>query len=310
MGIAEGVPGVSGSTIAFLLGIYEKFIELLHSVSVLIKEIGFWIFRQRTWSQVVTAFRKIDFEFAVPLGIGTLLALGGFALAVDLAIEHYPLHVYGAFFGLSVASLFLPLAELKLRKIPVAKALRYMIIVVISLVSTILLLNLLGELSLQSNGFTPLYIFVGGFLAISGLVFPGVSGSFILLLLGLYEYVYTGLIKGLVKLELTTQQLVDVGIFILGVVVGFMVLVRLLKLALKNYRQELMSVVLGVLLASLTVLWPFMEIVEEKEVSQFPKIRPCELDYQTLITVILVIVVAALVGFGLLVFGRRNSRKS
>ncbi len=291
MGTAEGIPGVSGSTLALLLGIYDRFIKLLHDVSVLIKTGVLVLVGQKKLSDVKSSFAEIEFSFAIPLGLGTVVALSVFALIIDSALETYPMQVYAIFVGLTIASVAIPLKSFPLK-------LKYLVAMLTTFLVVFLFFEVAPGLSLSSNGFTPLYIFAAGFLAISGMIFPGVSGSFILLMLGLYQYIYTGTVRAIISGEIDTQRLIDFGIFVLGVIAGFMILVKVVKKALETKREMLMAIVAGVLLASIRVLWPLMLIEEGKQVSEFAKLSVFEVEGSILIQVVVIIILAA--GLGLL----------
>jgi len=143
-------------------------------------------------------------------------------------------------------------------------------------------------------------LFVAGFIAISSMLLPGVSGSFVLLILGLYEYVYTHLLKNSLKLEVSQQELLHLLVFVAGLGLGFLIFVRLLKVLLEDYRSQLMALLLGVMTASLSVLWPFMDLAREAaDVSQLPKLMPWEVQGQEMLLIFFIGVVAIGFGWGL-----------
>jgi putative membrane protein len=143
----------------------------------------------------------------------------------------------------------------------------------------------------------PLYLFVGGLIAISAMVLPGVSGSFMLLILGLYTYVI-GLVSQLVHGSFAVGDIVNLLFLVAGFGVGFLTTVRLLKVAFAKYRDKLMAVLLGLLISSWYVLWPFVkvnEVVNDEPV--VAKISPVEYGLTSSFMIVVAIgVIAFLVG--------------
>jgi putative membrane protein len=290
MGIAEGIPGVSGSALALLMGIYKKFIDLLNSVGELIRTLLLVLVSQKKLSDVNQVWQKIDWKFAIPLGLGTVVSLFGFAVVIDALLESYPMQVYAHFLGLAIASLMVPYAHIKWSK-------KYVIVVVFAAVFIFTLLWGLQNISFTGNSFTPWYIFLVGVLSISGMLFPGVSGGFIMVVFGLYSYIYLDTFKALLRLQITMQQLFDLTIFMLGLIVGFMVVVRLIKSTLEKHKSLMMSIIMGVLIGSLWVLWPFMNVIYSANLIHLnPKVLPWQVDLVTFAWVSLILVVS--LGFG------------
>ncbi|MCD8527451.1 DUF368 domain-containing protein [Candidatus Woesebacteria bacterium] len=141
----------------------------------------------------------------------------------------------------------------------------------------------------------PLYLFLGGMIAISAMVLPGVSGSFMLLVLGLYTYV-VGLISQIVHGTFDMQDVMNLLFLGSGIIAGFLTTVRMLKAAFESYRDQLMAVLLGLLVSSWYVLWPLVEVtgvIDDEPI--LTKLSPAQFGWtNTLITFIAIVVI----GFG------------
>lgn len=248
MGVAEIIPGVSGSTLALAMGIYDEFINLLYTISEFIKSLFKFIARKISFQELKTSFLNIHFTFGffLILGMGLAIALLAGVLSGLLTTNRY--EVYAFFFGLVLTSIYLPFREVGkygLKEI---------------LVTLVTFVTFFALFSINSVHFetlpSPLYFLIGGILAISAMVLPGVSGSFIMVLLGIYDYIL-GFIKKLLNLSISGEEITSMGFFVFGVAFGFIFFVRLLKYTLKHYSSIVFSFLVGIMLASLRVLWPF-----------------------------------------------------
>ena len=249
MGIAEIIPGVSGSTIALVLGIYEKFIEILYAVSEIAKEIFKFLMGKSKLIDIIDRIKNINWKFATPLFAGMLLAITTLAQFLHLWLELKPQNVYAWFLGLTLMTLSVPWNEIK-NKTQKSYG--------IALGSTIFFVILFSINPLQEMQNPSLvYVFIGGAIAISAMILPGISGSFLLVVLGLYQYIL-GLIESL--LNLNFEALIPFIVFLFGILTGFSLFVRFLKRALKSYHDELMAFLTGILFASIRILWPFFEL--------------------------------------------------
>jgi putative membrane protein len=139
----------------------------------------------------------------------------------------------------------------------------------------------------------PLHLFFGGMLAVSTMVLPGVSGSFMLLVLGLYNFVI-GLVASLSEGSVDMRTLTSVGILMAGMATGFLTTVRLLKKAFSSYRNQLMAFLLGLLISSWYVLWPFVQVVGfDHDAPILKKVSPLNLELSQVVLVILLVTVTA-----------------
>ena len=261
MGIAEVIPGVSGSTLALVMGIYYKFIDLLHQVSEFGKELLKLLLGKSSRVSLWKKFVLIDFKFGIQLVIGMAISVALFSHLISDLLDSSPQYVYAFFFGLIIASIPIPWNEMT------RHTYREYLIVGVSFVSTFILLGLTPTETKEDPSL--LLLLFGGIVGISGMVLPGVSGSFILLTLGLYDYII-GMIKDLTRLGISSQQLLHLATFGAGLVIGFIGFVRILKWALKNYPSELLAALIGLMLASLRVLWPFLELSDGERIQVLP----------------------------------------
>lgn len=239
MGMADLVPGVSGGTMAFILGIYERLLAAIRSFDFV------WL-RACFRLNISTAISRPHFGFILPLLLGLLSAVWFFTHVIPLPdlIRDYPEHVYGLFFGLILASIYVLIQEL--RGFGIGDA----VTLVIGTVSGLIIVNLVPV----ETPNTAWFIFISGAIAICAMILPGISGSFLLLLLKKYSVIITAI--G----ELNFSILVP---FILGCIVGIVTFSRFLGWLLKNFYQRTLLVIKGVLLASLWLLWPYQERVLE-----------------------------------------------
>ena len=236
MGAADVVPGVSGGTIAFITGIYERLlnaVKTLHpmSLAIWLKE-GFAAF-----------WKAIDGYFLLLLFSGILVSILSLAKVIHYALDHHPIAIWSFFFGLVLASI-----AYLVRQIPrwhwyevIALAMGAIIAITISMLRP-------AELPAQWW-----MMFFAGFVAICAMILPGISGSFILLLMGMYRVV----IEALNNLDLLL--LVS---FAVGCVVGLLSFSHLLSYFLKRYFSVMLALLTGFLLGSLNVLWPWKEVIE------------------------------------------------
>lgn len=236
MGAADVVPGVSGGTIAFISGIYQEFLNSIRSVNLqslkLLRSHGITAF----WS-------AINGNFLLVLFAGILVSIFSLAKLVSYCLDVYPVLVWSFFFGLIIASIIW--ITRNLGRWGIAEALAVMAGTVLSA-----LLFFLPPLVVGSS---PLTVFCAGAIAICAMILPGVSGSFILVLLGMYGV----LIDAISALDFTTLAL-----FALGCVVGLLSFSRVLSWLLERYYSVTLSTLVGFLAGSLATVWPWRNPVE------------------------------------------------
>lgn len=296
MGIAEVIPGVSGSTLALIMNIYDDFIDFLHSISVFIKSCIKFIFRQSKSKQVIEDFKNIQLNFGVPLLLGMCLSFAAFASVISYLFDEYPSYILAFFFGLVIASVAIPLNRMKQKGI---------LELGIALISFGSFFYLFGLNPLEfSNDPNLVFVFFSGMLAMSAMVLPGVSGSFILLLLGLYQYTIDS-VKLLLEFNISTERLIRLVLIGLGVLSGFIIFIKFVKILLKNYESQLMALLIGLMLASARILWPFIDTTEKfEDVNDYPKIFPWDENTLELILVFLLVLIAVVSVYALNKFSR------
>ena len=239
MGAADVVPGVSGGTIAFIAGIYDELINSIKSINMHSLKLLFTGNLAGFWKAV-----NGNFLFALLLGI----AISVFSLAklITYLLVNEPVLVWSFFFGLVLASTWFVSKDIKgwnwktVAGFEVGAAVAYYITVATP-----------AETSTNL-----MFIFLCGAIAICAMILPGISGSFILVLLGKYFYVMEAV---------KTLDLVVLGVFAFGAALGITSFSRVLSYALKNFRNITLSVLSGFMLGSLNKVWPWKEV--EKLVS-------------------------------------------
>ncbi|WP_116105373.1 DUF368 domain-containing protein [Lewinella sp. IMCC34191] len=238
MGIAEAIPGVSGGTIAFITGIYER---LLAAIGGVLSTKVINAYREGGISQ---AWREADGTFLVNLAGGMVVGLGIAVVTITSLLEHYPPVVWAFFFGLIVSS-----------AIYVGKQItEWNIWTVAFLIVGAVVAYLLTTINPLAGSTSPILVFFSGMLAISALILPGISGSFILVLLGMYTVVF-GALRGVVEGQ--DGALLIVGCFALGCLLGLAAFARLLTWTFKTYPNRTFAILTGFMIGSLNKLWPW-----------------------------------------------------
>ena len=236
MGAADLVPGVSGGTVALITGIYGRLISAIASVGIDILSL---VLRGR----IAEAYKAIDGNFLLLLAAGIGTAIVGFAAILNWLLLHYPLPLWATFSGLVLASA-LSLVKQNYRSWSLRDWSFFAIGVAVAVS--------VGLTQAIQMPLTPLGIFFAGSIAISAMILPGISGSFLLLLMGVYQPI----IAAVVNLELVTLAL-----FALGCGVGLIFFSKLLQRLLAVAEKATMATLFGFLLGSLVILWPWQVTV-------------------------------------------------
>lgn len=251
MGCAELVPGVSGSAIALMGGIYEGIVETLYRITQISKEVLKFIARKSSFSDVKEEILKTDFKFVIPLGIGVVVSFLTMTSVVLWMLENYPHYLFTVLLALLLSAVFVPYLEMEQRGWK-----EFFIAFGAFLICSLLLLQEDGSMKTDPS---LIILLLGGFLGISGMILPGVSGGVILLVMGIYYYVIDS-VHSFITLDFTTEQFVGMAIFGVGAVVGFFIIsITMRKLLVKN-RSIFMASIIGLVLSSAPTLWPFVEI--------------------------------------------------
>ena len=244
MGMAEVVPGVSGGTIAFITGIYERLIFAIKSIDLeLLRLIG--------KGKIADAWKKLDGTFLLTLFTGMVLGIGIGVFAITWLLEHEPIAIWAFFFGLIIASVWVVGKDIETWNIKTIIAL----ILGATLVYYV-------TVAVPNTGNEALwFVFVCGAVAISALLLPGLSGSFVLLLLGMYTYI---LPKVKEVLSGNLEGLTVLIVFGLGCITGVLSFSRVLTWAFKHYKNITLAFLTGLMIGSLNKVWPWQEVLSTR----------------------------------------------
>ena len=259
MGAADIVPGVSGGTVAFITGIYDQLLDSLRAVDLA-------FLGKLSRLDITGAWQHINGRFLLALLLGIATSIFSLAQLVSWVLEHHPVPLWAFFFGLILAS-----AAVLLREVDNWSAPKVLCLLSAGAVAVCIALSPVMSLEMGLAG-----VFLAGFLAVCAMILPGISGSFILVLLGMYS---TTLVA------LKSLDLVFILVFVIGAGCGLLCFSRVLHWLLQRFHQGTMAVLTGFLFGSLLVVWPWKRVLEWVEGShgqlkpaqQFP-VSP--LDYQ------------------------------
>ena len=250
MGAADVVPGVSGGTIAFISGIYEELIETIHNL-----DLGFF----KTWKKegFKTSWNRYNLSFLVALFSGVLISILSLAKLITWLLFNHPILVWSFFFGLVLASILYVGKQISVWNPKIIIA----ILLAAGFSYAITLAKPFG--SPDSTWF----LFLAGFVAIIAMILPGISGAFILLLLGAYQSVIgtlTQLGDGITKLnwELFSEAFLKLAVFALGAIVGLKVFSRVLNWMFKHHKNLILAILTGFMVGALNKIWPWKEVLE------------------------------------------------
>lgn len=257
MGAADAVPGVSGGTIAFISGIYEELITTISGVNLsLITTLR---------KQGISAFwKQLNGNFLVALlsGIGVSFIL--FMRLAKYLIEQHPVLIWSFFFGLIVASIFFVGKQIKTWNL---KA-------IASFILGTLAAYYITTLPTMANNDSSLFLFFAGAIAICAMILPGISGSFILVVLGAYKTLSDAL---------HVFDFKRIAIFALGALIGILSFSHVLKWLFKHYKNTTLAVLTGFIFGSLNKIWPWKETMTVLERSTGLKMPISEItDYGTI----------------------------
>jgi putative membrane protein len=244
MGIAEVIPGVSGGTIAFITGIYERLIRAIKNI------LGPEILNAFREGGVAEAWRRIDGAFVLSLIVGMSVGVITGVLGVSHLLENYPELLWAFFFGLILASAaFIARQVTKWGSREIATLIFGALIAFVITIAT------------PAQGSDALwFVFIAGAIAISALILPGVSGSFVLLLMGMYATVI-GTVKSLLE-NFEAKNLIILIVFALGCLTGLATFSRVLSWMFKKYHNITLALLTGFMLGSLNKIWPWRNVLE------------------------------------------------
>jgi putative membrane protein len=243
MGIAEVIPGVSGGTIAFITGIYER---LLESIKAILGRTLFDAYRQGGMTQALAA---IHAGFLLRLFSGMFLGVVVGVFGVSYLLDRYPEVLWSFFFGLIVASAWYVARKVGTWKIPQ-----------ITLMGSFTALAYAYTVAAPAQGLAEWwFVLLCGVIAISALMLPGVSGSFMLVLLGMYGYIIDSLREFLATFS--SSSFIVVALFALGCLIGLATFSRVLTWTFRHHYQLTMAGLTGFMIGSLNKIWPWKEVI-------------------------------------------------
>jgi putative membrane protein len=231
MGAADIVPGVSGGTIAFISGIYDRLLGAINSIKIS-------VFKTIRTQGIGAAWKEIDATFLVFLLGGMLTSIVLLSAPIKYALAYHPVLLWSFFFGLVLASIWLVGKQIK----------KYNLVnILLFLVGGIFAFWITTLEILQGSG-NLFYLFLSGSIAICAMILPGISGAFILLVLGVYHLIINALHEKNIQI---------LAIFGMGCIVGLLSFSRALKWLLTKKRTQTLAVLTGFLLGSLNKIWPW-----------------------------------------------------
>ncbi|WP_228235482.1 DUF368 domain-containing protein [Allomuricauda sp. M10] len=238
MGAADVVPGVSGGTIAFISGIYEELITSINSID-------FSLITVLRKEGIKAAWNKINGNFLISLFLGIFISVLSLAKFLSWLLENEPVLLWSFFFGLVLASIIFVGKEIT----------KWNLGTVSVFIIGALLAYFITELPVGDNSDSLPYLFMSGALAICAMILPGISGAFILVLLGSYKTILDAVHERDIKIVATVA---------LGAIFGLLSFSRLLKWMFNHYKNITLALLTGFILGSLNKIWPWKKVLETK----------------------------------------------
>ena len=236
MGAANVIPGVSGGTLALITGIFERLINAIKSFDITAIKLLF-SFKLRDFA------KHIDLYFLIAIFGGIAIAIITLARLFDFLFTNYPVYIWSFFFGLVLASVYF-----------VGKTVeKWNNSVIITFIIGAIIAILISVLNPASENSSTFYLILCGVVAICSMILPGLSGSFVLILMGNYQLVMIDAVN-----DLDLDILIPVGI---GAIGGLIVFSHILSWVFKKYKNQTISLLTGFILGSLSVLWPWQKAI-------------------------------------------------
>jgi len=270
MGIANVIPGVSGGTIALITGIYEDLINSLKSFDT--KSL-----KLITSIDILGFIKHTNLYFLLAVFGGSIVSVFSIASLFKYLFIHYPILIWAFFFGLIIASIYFVGKRISKWNTTTIFSLAIGTLVAISL-------SFMTPASENDNLF---FVFICGIIGISGMMLPGLSGSFILILMGNYEL--------LMVTAITELNILLLSVFFLGSAFGLMSFSHILSWVFKHYKNQTLALLTGFILGSLSIIWPWKEVAESIIIKGKEKIIaynwyfPNELNTETIIAILLML---------------------
>ena len=240
MGAANVIPGVSGGTMALITGIFERLIDAIKSFNIkAVKLLASFKFKEFA--------KHTDLYFLISVFGGIAVAIITLAKIFDFLFTNYPVYIWSYFFGLVLASVYF-----------VGKTVeKWTISVLIAFIVGTTVAVIISLLNPATENSGMIYLFICGVVAICSMILPGLSGSFVLILMGNYQLVMIDAVN-----NMDLRILIPVGV---GAVVGLIVFSHFLSWVFKKYRNQTISLLTGFILGSLSVLWPWQKMIYMKD---------------------------------------------
>ncbi|CAM3339054.1 DUF368 domain-containing protein [Zobellia roscoffensis] len=242
MGAADVVPGVSGGTIAFISGIYEELITSINNVDLS-------LFKELKENGIKAAWTKLNGNFLMALFLGIGISVLSLAKLVSWLLENKPILIWSFFFGLVIASILLVGKEVQ----------KWNAKTIIALIVGAAVAYYITILPPSESADSLPYLFLSGALAICAMILPGISGAFILVLLGSYKTI----IDAVHNLDFKVIGAVGVG-----AIFGLLSFAKLLKWMFNNQKNLTLAILTGFIVGSLNKIWPWKRILETKTIGK------------------------------------------
>lgn len=240
MGAADVVPGVSGGTIAFISGIYEELIETLNNIN-------FSLLKHLKTEGLKSTWQKANGPFLAALLSGVFVSVISLVKGVEWLLEHQPILLWSFFFGLVLASILYVGKQIKIT----LTDFKLILAMTIGAVGAYLITTLNPSETSDAN----LFLFFAGALAICAMILPGISGAFILVIIGAYEPVLEAI---------NTRDFKTILIIGAGAIVGLLSFSKLLKRLFETYHRLTLAVITGFMIGSLNKIWPWKIVLTSR----------------------------------------------
>ena len=252
MGAADVVPGVSGGTIAFISGIYQELIDSINNVNLS-------VLKTLKKDGLKAAWQQVNGGFLLALLSGIFISVLTFSKIITHLLEDHPILVWSFFFGLIIASIALIWKETS----------NWKVVDILALVIGIVLSYYITIARPVSSPDSYWYMFLSGFIAIIAMILPGISGAFILLLMGSYETVIGTINKfreGIVKFDMAIlgDAMLKLSVFALGAIIGLKSFSKILHWMFEKHKNTTLALLIGFMAGSLNKVWPWKQVLETR----------------------------------------------
>ena len=247
MGAADVVPGVSGGTIALIAGIYEELIFSIKSINLKALKLLFA-------GKLAAFWKTINGNFLLSVLLGIVISIFSLSKGLTFLLHHYPILVWSFFFGLIIASAIYVAQTIKTWNVGA----------VVAGIAGIVIAYFITVISPTEANTSWIYIFFSGVIAICAMILPGISGSFILVLLGMYQFILGAVV------DLNIPVLL---VFVAGAAIGIIGFSNVLSWLLKKYHTLTIALLAGFMVGSLNKIWPWKEVTESF-IDRHGEVRP------------------------------------